>query len=129
MIAESLGFSIFASKKDDHEESIWYLSAKNSSARAQFRGDKFILLAGSVIDKTYAPSWARAFPKSLFERDELLRVNGLDLGNSYELTSNVPTRSPNHAGGIVAGRSINAWISWKNREGKTMDEVMRKETA
>lgn len=129
MIAELLGFSIFASKKDNHEESIWHLSAKNSNARAQFRGDKFILLSGSVIDKTYAPSWAKAFPKSLFERDELLRVNGLDLGNSYELTSNVPTRSPNHAGGIVAGRSINAWISWKNREGKTMDEVMRKETA
>ncbi len=126
MIAESLGFSIFASKKDDQEESLWHLTAKNSSARAQFRGDKFILLSGSIIDKTYAPSWAKAFPKSLIEREELLKANGKDLGESFELINNTPTRSPNHAGGIVAGRSINAWISWKNSDGKTMDEVMRK---
>lgn len=126
MIAESLGFSIFASKKDDQEESLWHLTAKNSSARAQFRGDKFILLSGSIIDKTYAPSWAKAFPKSLIEREELLKANGKDLGESFELINNIPARSPNHAGGIVAGRSINAWISWKNSNGKTMDEVMRK---
>lgn len=127
MIAESLGFSIFASKKDNQESSIWHLSAKNSIASAEFRGDKFILLAGSVIDKTYAPSWANAFPKSLIEREELLKANSKDLGDSFELINNIPTRSPNHAGGIVAGRSINAWISWKNKDGKTMDEVMRKE--
>jgi hypothetical protein len=127
MIAESLGFSIFASKKDDQEESLWHLTAKSSSARAQFRGDKFILLSGSIIDKTYAPSWAKAFPKSLIEREELLKANGKDLGESFELVNNIPTRSPNHAGGIVAGRSINAWISWKNSNGRTMDEVMRKD--
>jgi len=126
MIAESLGFSIFASKKDAEEESAWYLSAKHSVAKAQFRGDKFVLLAGSIIDKTYAPSWAKAFPKSLIEREELLKDNGKDLGDSIELTNNLPTRSPNHAGGIVSGRSINAWVSWKNAEGKTMDEIMRK---
>ena len=126
MIAESLGFSIFASERED-EESIWYLSAKKSNARAEFRGDKFVVLTGSIIDKSYAPSWAKAFPKSLVERDDLLSNNGKDLGDSYEITNNIPTRSPNHAGGLVSGRSINAWISWKNKDGKTMDEVMRKE--
>ena len=126
MIAESLGFSIFASKKDDEEKSIWYFSAKDSHAKAQFRGDKFVLLTGSIIDKSFAPSWAKAFPKALTEREELLSVNGKDLGNTVEVTSNIPTRSPNHAGGLVAGRSTNAWICWKNADGKTMDEVMRR---
>ena len=125
MIAESLGFSIFASERED-EESIWYLSAKKSNARAEFRGDKFVVLTGSIIDKSYAPSWAKAFPKSLVERDDLLNNDGKDLGDSYEIINNIPTRSPNHAGGLVSGRSINAWISWKNKNGKTMDEVMRK---
>lgn len=129
LVAESLGFSIFASKKDAEEESIWHLSAKKSDAKAQFRGDKFVLLAGSIIDKSYAPSWAKAFPKSLVEREDLLTTNGKDLGDTYEITNNIPTRSPNHAGGLVSGRSINAWISWKNKDGKTMDEVMRKDLA
>ncbi|RTK94782.1 GIY-YIG nuclease family protein [Candidatus Saccharibacteria bacterium] len=127
MIAESLGFSIFASKKDTEEESIWHLSAKKSNAKAQFRGDKFVILAGSIIDKSYAPSWAKAFPKSLVERDELLTANSKDLGDVFEVTNNISTRSPNHAGGLVSGRSINAWIGWKNKDGKTMDEVMRRE--
>lgn len=126
LIAESLGFSFFASKKDADEDSIWYLSAKKSIARAQFRGDKFVILSGSVIDKSYAPSWAKAFPKSLVERDELLAENSLDLGDLFEVKSNISTRSPNHAGGLVSGRSINAWITWKNKEGKTMDEIIRK---
>lgn len=126
LIAESLGFSFFASKKDADEDSIWYLSAKKSIARAQFRGDKFVILSGSVIDKSYAPSWAKAFPKSLVERDELLAENSLDLGDLFEVKSNISTRSPNHAGGLVSGRSINAWITWKNKDGKTMDEIIRK---
>ncbi|MCA9337582.1 GIY-YIG nuclease family protein [Candidatus Saccharibacteria bacterium] len=128
MIAESLGFSIFASEKEN-EESIWYLSAKKSNAKAEFRGDKFVILTGSIIDKSYAPSWAKAFPKSLVEREELLSSNGKDLGDSFEITNNIPTRSPNHAGGLVSGRSINAWTGWKNKDNKTMDEVMRREEA
>lgn len=126
LIAESLGFSIFASAKDADEDSVWYLSAKKSNAKAQFRGDKFVILAGSIIDKSYAPSWAKAFPKALIERDELLAVNSKNLDDIYEVTNNISTRSPNHAGGIVSGRSINAWITWKNKEGKTMDELIRK---
>ncbi len=126
LIAESLGFSFFASKKDADEDSIWYLSAKKSIAKAQFRGDKFVILSGSVIDKSYAPSWAKAFPKSLVERDELLAENSLDLGDLFEVKSNISTRSPNHAGGLVSGRSINAWVTWKNKDGKTMDEIIRK---
>ncbi len=127
MIAESLGFSIFASKEDVREESVWYLSSKSKTAKAQFRGDKFIILAGSVIDKSFAPSWGEAFPKSLIEREDLLKSHGEEHGDSVEITSNIAMRSPNHAGGFVTGRNVNAWISWKNSEGKTMDEVMRKE--
>lgn len=126
MIAESLGFSIFASKKDDQEESIWYLTTKGKTTKAQFRGDKFVILSESVIDKSYAPSWGKAFPKALTEREDLFMSSGQDLGDSVEIISNIPTRSPNHAGGIVTGRNVNAWISWKNKDGKTMDEVMRK---
>ena len=126
MIAESLGFSIFASEKDDNE-SIWYLTTKGKTTKAQFRGDKFVILSGSVIDKSYAPSWGKAFPKSLTEREDLFKSSGQDLGDSVEIINNIPTRSQNHAGGIVTGRNVNAWITWKNRDGKTMDEVMRKE--
>ena len=127
MIAESLGFSIFASKEDVNEDSVWYLSSKKKTAKAQFRGDKFIILAGSIIDKSFAPGWGKAYPKSLIEREDIFKSHGAEHGNSVEITSNLAMRNPNHAGGFVTGRNVNAWISWKNSEGKTMDEVMRRE--
>ena len=30
------------------------------------------------------------------------------------------------AAGIVTGGHVNGWKAWKNSQGKTMDEVMRK---
>ena len=129
LIVESIGYSIFASKKDESKESIWYLVSKGQAAKAQFRGDKFVILAGSVVDKSYAPSWGSAFPNSLIEREELLKKFGRDLGKVVEITGNISTRSPNHAGGIITGRNVNAWITWKNSEGKTMDQIIRKESS
>ena len=125
LVAELVGFSVFATK-DVQEEDTWHCKAKLSSARAHFRGDQFIVLAGAVIDKTFAPSWARDWPQALVEREELLKKYGTDLGDSVELIENVPFKSPNHAGGFVTGRSINAWTTWKSLQGKTMDEIIRK---
>ena len=125
LVAELVGFSVFATK-DGQEDDVWLCKAKLSSARAQFRGDQFIVLAGSVIDKTCAPSWVKDWPQAVVEREELLKKYGKDMGDSVELVENVPFKSPNHAGGFVTGRNINAWTTWKNSGGKTMDEIMRK---
>lgn len=125
LIAESLGYSIFETKQDA-SVGIWFCKTKKTDAKAQFRGDKFIVLAGSIIDKTYAPSWAKDWPKSYAERLEIFTKHGKDKGSVIELTENVPFRSPNHAGGFLTGRSINAWFGFKSADGKTMDEIMRK---
>lgn len=127
-IAELLGYSIFSTKQDRAEET-WYCVTKKTNAKAQFRGDKFVVLAGSIVDKSYAPSWGKDWPKALAERIELLTKYGKDHGDATELTENVSFRSPNHAAGFLAGRSMNAWIGYKNSDGKTMDEIMRKGTA
>lgn len=125
LIAESLGYSIFSSTDKGIEE-IWYCDSKKSHAKAQFRGNKFVILSGSVIDKSYAPSWAKAFPHSLVSREELFKKFGKDLGDTIEVIDNITLSSPNQAAANVLGRSVNAWITWKNKDGKTMDEVMRK---
>ncbi len=126
LIAESLGFSVFKSDNEDEEEQIWYLKSKKTRAKAEARGDKFVLLAGSIIDKTYAPSWEEAYPKSFAEREQVLRDNGIDQGDTVLIEKNVPLKSPNHAGGLISGANVNAWVTWKNAEGKTMDEIIRK---
>lgn len=125
LIAELLGFSLFATKETE-VTNVWYCSSKHGHARAEFRGGMFIVLAGSTIDKSTAPSWATSWPKSLAEREEIFAKYGKDLGDSIELTENVSFKSPNHAGGFITGRNVNAWTAFKDADGKTMDEVMRK---
>jgi hypothetical protein len=124
LILTSLGYDILSSP--EKKEETWYCTVKNTNAKAQFRGDKFVLLAGSVIDKSYAPSWGKKWQKSLAERDEIFEKFGKDLGDTVELTENVAFKSPNHAGGFATGHNVNAWVTWKDQKGRTMDEVMRK---
>ena len=126
MITESLGYSIFAG--EERAEDVWYCTSKLTEAKAQYRGDKFVVLAGSVIDKSYTPSLEEHFPKDIKEREELMSKHGNDNGNVVEITENIPFKSPNHAGKFVTGRNLNAWKTWKNSEGKTMDELMARST-
>jgi hypothetical protein len=124
LIAENLGFSIFKSK-DSTIDNTWYIKTKKTEAKAEFRGDKFVILTGSKIDKSTAPSMQREWPKDYLEREELL-AKAEDHGDYAVLLENIPFRSPNSASGFAAGRSTNAWTTWKNKDGKTMDEVVRK---
>jgi len=125
LIAESLGFSIFTSKQSN-EDQVWIVKSKKTHARAEFRGDRFIILSGSVIDKSTAPSWRDAYPALKEEREHLFEKFGTDNGDTVTLTENVPFKSPNLAGHFATGRSVNAWTTWKNKDDKTMDEIIRK---
>jgi hypothetical protein len=124
LIAESLGFSFFKTLQSKQTD-IWHISAKNTDAQAEFRGDRFVVLKGSKIDKTVAPSWKIGWSKSYSEREDII-ARADDHGSYVVLTDNVPFDSPNQAGGFATGRSVNAWLVWKNSEGKTMDEIIRK---
>jgi hypothetical protein len=125
LIAESLGYSFFSTAKDE-KQTIWHAGAKLTDAKAQFRGDQFVVLAGSIIDKTHAPAFEKYYPQAVRLREEIFTRYGKDLGEVVELVQNAPLKSPNIAGGFVSGRNVNAWTFWKDAKGKTMDEVMRR---
>lgn len=126
LVAELLGYSLFETKQGEASD-MWYCASKKTNARAQFRADMFVVLAGSIIDKTFSPSWEESWPKSLAERNEMFAKYGKDQGDTVELSENIPFKSPNHAGGFATGRNVNAWTTWKNKDGRTMDEVIRKD--
>lgn len=123
-IASLLGNDLFTPQ--EKPEQVWYCNTNLTQAKAVFRGDKFVVLAGSIIDKSAAPAWVRDHENQVVEREFLFKKYGKDNGSTVELMDNVGFISPNHAGRIVAGRSVNAWTTWKNEEGKTMDQVMRR---
>lgn len=129
LILESLGFSLFVTKQSNNSE-FWYCKTRNTDAKAEFRGDKMVVLAGSKIDGIERPSFPKRYPASSAERKALLTKKGTLTGqNIYTLTENIAFKSPNQAGSFCVGGHMNAWTTWKNAKGKTMDEVMRKGSA
>ena len=59
---------------------------------------------------------------------ELLKnkVLVLDLPGSLRFTKDYEFTSPSTAAAVVLGRSENGWTAWKDKEGRTLDDVRRK---
>lgn len=124
-ILTSLGYDVLSSPSQKNEQ-VWICKSKKTLARAVFKGDQFVVLAGSVMDREPGKGWARYSDQERTERESLLHIYSTDNLDTASLTDNISFKSPNHAGRILLGRSANAWITWKNEAGQTMDEVMRK---
>ena len=83
----------------------------------------FEVLEGSEIDmsrKCHSENIERQRQTAIQNGDILLN------GNKYILNVSVPFTSPSSAAMFVLGGSTNGWIEWKNKGGKTLDEMYRK---
>lgn len=122
----SLGYDILSLPNQEERDEVWHCKTKLTNARAVFRAGQFVVLAGSLIDKSHTPSFEKSWPEQVVRRRNMFVHQTIDRGDYVELANNLAFKSPNQAGGIVTGRSINAWTIWKNAAGQTMDEVMRR---
>jgi hypothetical protein len=125
LILTSLGYDIL-SPPAQKREPIWICKSKKTFARAVFKGGQFVVLAGSIVDKEPGKGWTRYPGQERTERQSLLNKYARGDDEAVIIGVNTGFKSPNHAGRILLGRSINAWTTWKNEAGQTMDEVMRK---
>jgi hypothetical protein len=125
LILTSLGYDILSAPEKNTEQ-IWYCQSKKTDARAVFKGNDFVVLGGSIMDREPGKSWSKYPEHEIAERQALIDIYGKGTQATILLTDNVSFKSPNHAGRTLTGRSINAWTTWKNEAGQTMDEVMRK---
>jgi hypothetical protein len=120
-----LGYDVLSSKEEP--EQVWYCKSKKTDAKAVFKGGNFIVLAGSIVDIEPGKGWSNYPAYEIAERQVLISTNsGTETGDTITLKDNVSFKSPNHAGRTLLGRSANAWTTWKNAAGQTMDDVMRK---
>ena len=126
LILTSLNFDILVGTKLQDESDTWSLHHKGLVARGEYRGSQFVVLAGSQILPATTDSWKRDFPKLNAQREILLEEKGVSNDGIVTVTESMAFKSVSMAAGIVTGGHINGWKAWKNSQGKTMDEVMRK---
>lgn len=126
ILLSTIGFPIFDSikKKTIDQSEILELSVKGIKAEGDLIDDGFVVFKGSVATKKVLPSCRGTIinlREKLIEDDIIKEKDGkLYFAEDYIFSS------PSTAGGVILGRATNGWVTWKNKEGKTLDELKRK---
>ena len=122
-IMATQGYKMDNAKMSMNEADIFQTSRKGIIARGVYGGDKFQVLEGSEINlekPVHLEKYNRQ-RKELYEKGDIVKQ-----GNKYILTVTLEFNTPSGASDFVLGGSTNGWAEWKNKDGKTLDEVYRK---
>ena len=122
-IMATQGYKMENSKTTLNEANTLHTTRNGVQALGVYDGEKFEVLEGSEIDMSR---------KCHSDNIEKLRKTAIQNGNivcsgdKHILNVSVPFTSPSSAAMFVLGGSTNGWIEWKNKDGKTLDEMYRK---
>lgn len=122
-IMATQGYKMDNAKMSMNEADIFQTSRKGIIARGVYGGDKFQVLEGSEINlekPVHLEKYNRQ-RKELYEKGDIVKQ-----GDKYVLTVTLEFNTPSGASDFVLGGSTNGWAEWKNKDGKTLDEVYRK---
>ena len=122
-IMATQGYKMDNAKMSMNEADIFQTSRKGIIARGVYGGDKFQVLEGSEINlekPVHLEKYNRQ-RKELYEKGDIVNQ-----GDKYILMVTLEFNTPSGASDFVLGGSTNGWAEWKNKDGKTLDEVYRK---
>ena len=124
----TFGHSLFESVEDSLvSNKLYYLKAEGVIAKAQLLEDGTLnILMGSTarIRETEAFwGWSKAARKEFLENGILIESGD---GISYIYTKDIIFKSPSAAAATTLGRPVNGWTAWKDEQGNTLDENLRK---
>lgn len=122
-IMATQGYKMESSKAIMNEANVLHTTRNGISAFGIYDGEKFEILEGSQIDLTRKCHSAKIEMQrqTALHNGDITHVEG-----QYKLAASFSFSSPSSAAMFVLGGSTNGWVEWKNREGKTLDELFRK---
>lgn len=127
ILLSTLGFPLFDSISRENyrtSEDIYKMKSKEAIAEGDLIDEGFVVYKGSKAIKDTLPSCHKYM---IDLRNKLIDTGILSLkGNVYVFTEDYIFSSPSTAGGVVAGCPTNGWKTWKNMNGKNLDEIKRK---
>jgi hypothetical protein len=125
ILLATLGYPIFEDKrKAQSTKELFYCVGKKAKAKGELSDDGFLVYKGSTVNIEETKginSWIQTLRKKLLEEDVLKEENGV-----FVLQTDHIFNSPSAAAATILGRSANGWTSWKDKNGKTLDELKRK---
>ena len=122
-IMATQGYKLDNARASLNESSVFHTTRNGINAYGVYDGDKFQVLDGSQIDI------AKKIPfnKLQTQRDEALKNGDIVFENGiYILKKSMEFSSPSAASCFVLGGTTNGWLEWKDKAGKTLDEIYRR---
>ncbi|WP_321417171.1 GIY-YIG nuclease family protein [uncultured Methanomethylovorans sp.] len=122
IIMATLGYPIFEQTKKSKKH-MYSCKSKDADAVGEYTEEGFIVNKGSKSNVTETASIHQSvssFRANLVEKGILKEENGV-----YVFQEDFTFSSPSTAAAVVLGRSANGWTSWKDKDDKTLDEVVR----
>lgn len=127
ILVGTLGFPLFEDQRGSDkivEEERYHCKGKAARAQAIITDEGVLVLKGSTAnlnETSTAGNWIIGMRKKLIDREVLVAK-----GKVWEFTKDELFKSPSAAAGAVLARRANGWIEWKDKSGRTLDELKRK---
>lgn len=118
------GYKMDDAKASLNEADILHTTRNGIEAFGVYDGEKFEVLEGSIVSpeiKNSAPDRVKILRQTAANNGDIQQE-----GEIYRLKKSMSFSSPSYAASFVLGSSANGWIEWKNKDGKTLDELFRK---
>ena len=118
-------YRVFKSNDLSLADDIYIINRNGNKGMLKIINGKYYLLKNSLISQNINEE--QIPDKNVRLRDELLYNNKLVKdGIYYRTTEDLEFDSPSAVSSFVIGHADNGWISFKNNQGKTLDELFRK---
>jgi hypothetical protein len=125
-VFDEIRVSNFSDDPNVQKDSIFYCKAKGLEAMGEYSEEGFVVYKGSQMSKTTSNSIHNYL---ITNRGTLINDKIVEeKGEAFVFTKDYPFSSPSQAAAIVLGRNANGWFEWKNIDGKTLDQLKRKDT-
>jgi len=122
VLTTTLGFPLF--EKTEKTKQVFYIKGKGVIAEGDITNEGFVVYKGSRVTVENVSSFAVSL---INRKQKLIDDNILSFkGDYYEFSEDYIFSSCSTAAAIILGRNTNGWSKWRNKEGKSLDEVYRK---
>ncbi|WP_459209123.1 GIY-YIG nuclease family protein [Aquimarina rhabdastrellae] len=126
ILVSSLGFPLFENQRGSDKiikQEKFYCKGKDAKAEALLTDEGVLVLQGSICNLKETISddkWVVGLRTRLKEKGVLVQKE-----NILEFAKDELFKSPSSAAVTVLGRRANGWREWKDKTGKTLDELKR----
>lgn len=126
ILLSTLGFPLYEllTNQSKKTASQLFCKAKNAKAEGEYGDDGLVVFKGSTALADFAQT---SNGGHLLLRKKLIENKVMEIqGNLCVFLEDYLFTSPSAAAAQIQGRNANGWVEWKDKNGKTLDELKRR---